>query len=71
MLNENKEFKEAITVLNKGIIIDPSASELYYALTFVYIQSNNVDKARQSALKLKQLDPNNPNYSQLFSSLKI
>jgi Flp pilus assembly protein TadD len=71
MLNEKKKFNEAIAVLNKGVIIDPNASELYYALTFIYIQSNEVVKARQSAQKLKQLDPNNPNYQQLFSNLKI
>jgi hypothetical protein len=44
---------------------------LYYALTFVYIQSNNKAKAVQTAVQLKQLDPNNPNYQQVFSNLRI
>ena len=71
LLNQNKKFKEAESVLLKGITINPSDSELYYALTFVYIQTNNRSKAIQTALKLKQLDPANPNYQQIFNNLGI
>jgi len=71
ILNESKKFKEAITVLNKGIASNPSAAELYYALTFVYIQSNNLVSAQKTATKLKQLDPRNPNYQQMFANLGI
>jgi Flp pilus assembly protein TadD len=70
-LNERKKFREAETVLQKGIAIDPSVPELYYALTFVYIQSNDLAKARQTGLKLKQLDPGNPDYQQLFKKLGL
>lgn len=71
LLNQNKKFKEAEVVLTKGIQINPADPELYYALTYVYIQSNNRAKTMQTAMKLKQLDPSNPNYQQLFSSLGI
>ncbi len=71
LLNQSKKFKEAEAVLIKGIQINPAEPELYYALTFVYIQSNNKVKALQTAMKLKQLDANNPNYQQLFRSLGI
>nr|WP_315150259.1 tetratricopeptide repeat protein [uncultured Flavobacterium sp.] len=71
LLNQNKKSKQAEAVLLKGIAINPSDAELYYALTFVYIQTNDRIKATQSAMKLKQLDPNNPNYQQIFSSLGI
>ncbi|SHG72746.1 Tetratricopeptide repeat-containing protein [Flavobacterium fluvii] len=71
LLNQNKKTKQAETVLLKGITLIPSDPELYYALTFVYIQSNNRVKAQQAASKLKQLDPNNPNYQQIFSNLGI
>lgn len=71
LLNQNKKFKEAESVLLKGITINPSDSELYYALTFVYIQTNNRSKAIQTAIKLKQLDPSNPNYQQIFNNLGI
>ena len=68
---KRKKFKEAETVLMKGIAIEPGLPELYYALTFVYLQSNNTSAARQTAIKLKQLDPNNRDYLQLFQQLGI
>jgi len=71
LLNQNKKFAAAESVLLKGITMNPYDAELHYALTFVYIQSNNKAKAIQTAIKLKQLDPNNPNYQQVFSSLGI
>ena len=71
LLNQNKKFIEAENILINGIHINPSESELYYALTFVYIQTNNKVKAFQTAVKLKQLDPTNPNYQQVFKSLGI
>ena len=71
MLNAQKKFKEAEAVLQKGIVIDPDAPDLYYALTFVYIQTGNTAKAQQTAIHLKQLDPNNPNYQELFKNLGL
>ena len=71
LLNENKKFKEAETVLLKGIAIDPSSPDMYYALCFVYLQSNDIIKAKQVVIKLKQLDPNNPEYQQLFKDFGI
>jgi hypothetical protein len=44
---------------------------MYYALCFVYLQSNDKIKAKQMALKLKELDPNNPDYQQLFKNFGI
>lgn len=71
ILNEKKKFKEAEAILKKGILIDPAAPELYYALTFVHIQANNKPKAIQAAMKLKQLEPNNPNYQELYKKLRL
>ncbi|AOW11457.1 hypothetical protein EM308_15940 [Flavobacterium gilvum] len=71
MLNAKKNFKAAETILQKGIAISPNTPDLYYALTFVYIQSDNKTKAQQTAIKLKQLDPNNPNYQGLFQNLGL
>ena len=71
LLNQNKKFAAAEAVLLKGITINPADSELYYALTFVYIQSNNKVKAMQTAMKLKQLDPVNPNYQLIFKNFGI
>jgi Tfp pilus assembly protein PilF len=71
LLNEKKKFKEAEVILLKGIALDPYAAELYYALTIVYIRNNDPAKARQSGIKLKQLDAGNPDYRQLFKNLGI
>jgi Tfp pilus assembly protein PilF len=71
LLNQNKKTKQAETILLQGIKLNSSEPELYYALAFVYIQSNNKVKAQQAASKLKQLDPNNPNYQQIFAKLGI
>ena len=71
LLNKNKKYKDAETVLLKGISLNSSDPELYYALTFVYIQTNDSSKAQHTATKLKQLDPNNPNYQQLFKNFGI
>jgi predicted CXXCH cytochrome family protein len=71
LLNESKKFAAAETVLQKGIVINPADPGLYYVLTLVYIQINNITKARQTGLKLKQLDPGNRDYAQLFKNLGI
>jgi tetratricopeptide (TPR) repeat protein/copper chaperone CopZ len=71
MLNASQKYKEAEGILQKGIAINPTAPDLYYALCFVYIQSGNKAKAQQTALQLKQLDPTNPNYQELFKNLGI
>ena len=55
----------------KGLSIDPSSPDLYYALAIVYIQTNELSKARQTGIKLKQLDPGNPDYQQLFTNFGI
>ena len=71
LLNEIKKFKEAEMILQKGIALDPSSPEMYYALCFVYLQSNDKIKAKQMVIKLKELDPNNPGYQQLFKDFGI
>lgn len=71
LLNEDKHFREAELMLKKGIALDPSLPDLYYALAFVYLQTRDMPRAREAAIKLKQLDPNNPNYSELFKNLGI
>lgn len=71
LLNQWKNYKEAERILEAGLIIDPASAELFYALTFVYLQSDNRAKARQTAIKLKRLDPSNPNYLPLYQQLGI
>ena len=44
---------------------------LSYVLSFIYLQVSDMAKARQAGIKLKQLDPNNPEYLELFKNLDI
>jgi Tfp pilus assembly protein PilF len=71
LLNAAKKYKQAERVLLAGINISPGDAELFYALTFVYIQSKDMGKAKQAALKLKQLDGANPQYAGLFNNFGI
>jgi Tfp pilus assembly protein PilF len=71
LLNEIKKFREAEMILQKGIALDHSSPEMYYALCFVYLQTNDKIKAKQMVIKLKELDPNNPDYQQLFKNFGI
>ena len=71
LLNALKKFKEAEMILQKGIALNPSSPEMYYALCFVYLQSNDKLKAKQMVIKLNELDPNNPDYQQLFKDFGI
>jgi tetratricopeptide (TPR) repeat protein len=71
LLNGEKKFREAEKILLQGIGIDPGSAELYYALTFLYLSSNNMNKAQQAGRILKQLDPTNLKYGELFRNLSI
>ena len=71
LLKQSGNIKGAEMILQKGIGIDPSSSDLYFALSFLYLDIKDMVKARQAAIKLKQLDPANPAYSDLFKSLGI
>jgi hypothetical protein len=44
---------------------------MYYALCFVYLQSNDKIKAKQVAIKLKELDPTIPNISSYSKTLEF
>jgi predicted CXXCH cytochrome family protein len=71
LLNQKGDFKAAAIILQKGISISPSSADLYYALAIAYIKAREVAKAREAGIKLKQLDPNNPAYTQIFKNLGI
>ena len=58
------KYKSPADILKDGI---SKFTQNIKSITFF----NNKAKAIQTAMKLKQLDPNNPNYQQVFSSLGI
>ena len=70
-LQQQGKMKEAEALLLKGYGIHPQAININYALAFYYMQQNQVNKARKYGETLQLIDPNNPDYQQLFNALGI
>lgn len=70
LLLDTDEFK-AEQILKKGLLVEQDNIDLHYALAFLYLRQKQPSKAMSHALILKKLSPNNPNYAQIFSALKL
>lgn len=70
-LQQQGKLKEAEKVLLKGYGLSPQATNINYALAFFYIQQNIPQKALKFAQVLKAIDPQNPDYQEMFRSLGI
>jgi len=57
----NKLFDDALLSLNKGKLINPSASELYFAEGSIYLSQNKKEKAKESLTQGLKIQPTNPN----------
>lgn len=71
LLQQSGQGAKAIGVLEAGLKTDANSAIIYYALVYVYLQNGQLGKAREYATVLKQLDPDNPDYQQLFGMLGI
>jgi len=71
LLQQQGKLKEAEQILLDGYTINPLAININYALSFLYANQNNLSKARVHATVLRKLDPNNPDYQDLFRSLGL
>lgn len=70
-LQQQGKIKEAERILQKGYGLNPRATNINYALAFFYMQQNLPQKAIIHARALQAVDPQNPDYEQLFGSLGI
>jgi tetratricopeptide (TPR) repeat protein len=68
LLQQQGKVKEAEQILQKGFALSPQAENINYALAFLYINQQNMQKARVHAQILQQLNRNNPEYQALFKS---
>ncbi|HEY3385678.1 MAG TPA: tetratricopeptide repeat protein [Saprospiraceae bacterium] len=68
-LQQQGKLAEAERILLKGYDYHPQAINLNYALAFLYMQQKLPGKARKHAEALHYLDPDNPEYQQLFRDL--
>jgi tetratricopeptide (TPR) repeat protein len=69
LLNTDPQKAEAI--LQKGLSFSAEDTGLHYALAFLYLKQNQPFKAINHALILKRIDPNNPEFENIFSMLKL
>lgn len=71
LLQQQGKLKDAEQILLKGYGLSPQALNINYALAYLYINQNLLQKARKHAEVLHQLDPNNPEYQPVFNSLGL
>jgi tetratricopeptide (TPR) repeat protein len=69
LLQQQGKLQEAEQILLKGYALNPQAINVNYALAFLYVNQNNLVKAKLHAGVLRKSDPNNPDYQGLFKSL--
>lgn len=71
LLQRQNKLKEAEQTLLSGYSLDPTASNINYALAYLYLQKKLPQRALRHARVLQQTDPSNPNYQQLFRTLGL
>ena len=71
LLQQQGKLKEAERMLLKGYGLNPQAPNLNYALAFFYVQQKLPLKAVVHARALMLVDPQNPDYQELFSALGL
>lgn len=71
LLQQTGNSNKAISVLQKGLLLNPTDESLNYAMAFVYVQTKQPAKAMPYAAVLKNNNPGNPTYRQLFAALGI
>jgi len=68
-LQQQGKLKEAENIMIKGHGLNPQSIKINYALAFFYMQQKQPGKARKYVETLYALDPNNPDYQELFRAL--
>ena len=71
LTEQNGNIPKAEAAFLKGLAISPDDSGLTYALALLYVQTNQKEKARQQVSILKRIDPDNPEYQQLFQNFGL
>ena len=71
MLEHENKMKEAISMFDKGLKLSPLDGDLNYALCLLYLQSNDLNKARQYALVLKKYYSGNADYEKVIQELGL
>lgn len=71
LLQQKGQMDAAINQLQKAVELSPDDADLNYALCWLYLQTNQIAKAKSVGIKLKQLKNNNPEYEKLIQQLGL
>ena len=71
LLQQSGKGNKAITILQEGLKQDPVNESLNYAIAYTLVQNGQSNKAITYARVLKNINPNNPDYQQLFATLGL
>lgn len=66
----SKQPRQAIEVLQAGLLVDPLAANLYSQLGLLYLDQKELDQASQSLQHALELAPKNPNIYNYMSELE-
>ena len=58
-------------MFDKGLQISPLDADLNYALCILYINSNQIEKAKEYGLVLKKYYSSNPDYQRVIQQLGL
>lgn len=67
----NSDAQKAESILKKGLTFSAEDPGLNYALAYLYLNQKQPLKAMKHAQILKRVDPDNPEYSGIFSALNV
>lgn len=70
-LMQNGKAQKAEQTLQKGLKISPYDESLNYAAAYFYLQNGDQGNAKKYVSVLKQINPNNPNYKQMFKDFGL
>ncbi|MEN9686178.1 MAG: hypothetical protein RLZZ28_1964 [Bacteroidota bacterium] len=71
LLQQNKKTREAETVFTQALLLEPDNGAVLNALTILYMQTAQIDKALVTGKKLQQYHGNNPAYAELLKQLRL
>lgn len=71
LLANRQKVAEAEAIYKKALKADPTNGDVLNALTILYLQNNQNQKAIDVALVLKQYHGNNPSYADLLRQLRL
>jgi tetratricopeptide (TPR) repeat protein len=71
LLSQNGRNPEAEKLYMQALKTDPRNGDVLYALTILYVQENNQQKAMETGRLLKQYHGNNPAYRDLLMRMRL